>query len=489
MADGESREGGEERREQLTDEQRRSQPEGGEPGATEQAPGPDVATRGAADVDRTGEAKPPPTGKRGAGKFSAALTFLSPAILVLGVLIIYPTIYTAWRSLYDSAGDTFVGLEQYGRMFNDPTTLTAIKNNFVWVLVAPLLVTAFGLVFAVLIDRIKMQTAYKTMLFMPMAISFLAVGIIFRLVYQSDADIGVANAIVTTVKGWFTDVGAYPGAFPSGDQARLQQQDGGGFITGDPIGTGSSAALGLVGIQADARPSEDAAQQATVPEDTPDDAIAGAVFFDFGGEGNQNAEIDQGEVGLPGIPVQAISNGEVVASATTGEDGSFVIEGLESGQQYQLALAPAAFQEAAAGIEWLGDQNWLWVSAATWSIILAFVWMWAGFAMVILSAGLASIPREVMESARVDGASEWQVFRRITAPLLAPVILVVIVTLMINVLKIFDLVLIMAPGSVQDDATVLALRMWRVSFGGASSRRCCSTFAGSRRRRADVARC
>jgi alpha-glucoside transport system permease protein len=101
------------------------------------------------------------------------------------------------------------------------------------------------------------------------------------------------------------------------------------------------------------------------------------------------------------------------------------------------------------------------------AVIGAYVWIWAGFAMVVIAAGLAAIPREVLEAARVDGASEWQVFRRVTVPLLAPVLLVVLVTLVINVLKVFDLVLIIPPGSVQDDANVLALEMWRVSFGGA----------------------
>jgi alpha-glucoside transport system permease protein len=94
------------------------------------------------------------------------------------------------------------------------------------------------------------------------------------------------------------------------------------------------------------------------------------------------------------------------------------------------------------------------------------VWMWAGFALVLIAAGLAAISREALEAARVDGATEWQVFRRVTIPLLAPVLVVVLVTLTINVLKVFDLVFVLAPDSVQDDANVLALEMWRVSFGG-----------------------
>ncbi|MFB9461155.1 carbohydrate ABC transporter permease, partial [Streptomyces antimycoticus] len=87
------------------------------------------------------------------------------------------------------------------------------------------------------------------------------------------------------------------------------------------------------------------------------------------------------------------------------------------------------------------------------------------FAMVLIAAGLAGVPRELMEAARMDGATEWQVFRRITVPMLAPVLSVVVVTLMINVMKIFDLVYIIAPGPSQDDANVLALQLFQSSFG------------------------
>jgi len=98
--------------------------------------------------------------------------------------------------------------------------------------------------------------------------------------------------------------------------------------------------------------------------------------------------------------------------------------------------------------------------------MIAYIWVWAGFAMVVIAAGLAAIPRDTLEAARTDGASEWQVFRRITVPLLAPVLTVVFVTMLINVLKIFDIVIAVAPGSVQDDANVIALAMWRTAFSG-----------------------
>ena len=86
--------------------------------------------------------------------------------------------------------------------------------------------------------------------------------------------------------------------------------------------------------------------------------------------------------------------------------------------------------------------------------------------MVVIGAGLAAIPREVLEAARTDGATEWQVFRRITVPMLAPVLCVVFITMLINVLKVFDIVISIAPGSTQSDAAVIAVQMWRQSFGG-----------------------
>jgi alpha-glucoside transport system permease protein len=100
------------------------------------------------------------------------------------------------------------------------------------------------------------------------------------------------------------------------------------------------------------------------------------------------------------------------------------------------------------------------------SMIVAYLWMWAGFSMVVIAAGLAALNRELLEAARVDGATEWQVFRRITVPLLSPVLVVVLVTMIINVLKLFDVIINMAPGSSQGDASTLALEMYNDGFTG-----------------------
>ena len=121
-------------------------------------------------------------------------------------------------------------------------------------------------------------------------------------------------------------------------------------------------------------------------------------------------------------------------------------------------MSSATFAAPFEGIDWLGP------SLITPALIIAYLWTAAGFAMVIIGAGLAAIPRDVLEAARTDGGSEWQVFRRVTIPLLAPVLSVVFITQIIGVLKVFDIVLAIAPGSTRNDATVLAFEMWRKSF-------------------------
>ncbi len=96
------------------------------------------------------------------------------------------------------------------------------------------------------------------------------------------------------------------------------------------------------------------------------------------------------------------------------------------------------------------------------ALIVVGVWMWTGLAMVIISAGLNCIPREVIEAARVDGASEWQIFRRILFPILSPTIAVVATTLVIQALKKFDIVWVMTAGNYGTD--VVATLMYKEMF-------------------------
>lgn len=395
------------------------------------------------------------SGRRMQGReLAIGLLFLVPALILLGVFLVYPVFFTVGRSLFSKGGD-FVGIENYQKMVDSSSTRTAIKNNVIWVLVAPILAASIGLVFAVLTERIKLGAAFKLLIFMPMAVSFLASGVIFRLVYDDSPDIGVLNAAGRVVVDTFREPGLYPKARPVDESFEPKDE---GYTSTDTVEAGSPVMIGVVGIP----PKElgDDVADARAPP-TVDGAVTGIVWLDFApGGGGERGEIDPGEVALPGMEVELVdADGSVVGRSTTDDDGVFQIDDVDGAVSPRLAASN--FRTPWPGKTWLG------ASLVTPAIIGAFLWIWTGFAMMLIAAGLAAIPRETMEAARVDGANEWQVFRRVTVPLLAPVLLVVIVTLMINVLKIFDLVLVIPPQSTQAQANVIALELWRVAFGGA----------------------
>jgi alpha-glucoside transport system permease protein len=301
--------------------------------------------------------------------------------------------------------------------------------------------------------------AFKTVVFMPMAISLFAAGVIWRAaMYQQDPDRGAINAVVASVKDTFSPAGVLSQAQPSSEAIEGSPQ--GGLTLTEAIGPGDSALLGLTGIRGEEVPAD--AAQAVVPEPL-QGGITGVVWRDFKPGGGTPGEVESEEVGLPGVTVELReADGAEIASTTTEADGTFVFEEVEGGE-YRVAIGPDTFAEGFGGVSWLA------ADLITVSMIVAYIWIWAGFAMVVIAAGLAAISREVLEAARTDGATEWQVFRRVTVPLLAPVLTVVFITMLINVLKVFDIVLSVAPGSVQDDGTVIALEMWRESFTAASN--------------------
>jgi alpha-glucoside transport system permease protein len=237
--------------------------------------------------------------------------WLAPALTFLGVFLVYPTIATIVRSFQDRRGNDFVGTENYEWFFSQGDALVALRNNVLWVVLLPLLVVGLGLLVAVLVDRVRYESTVKSIVFLPLAISFVAAAVIWRFMYELDPNIGTLNAVVT---------------------------------------------------------------------------------------------------GLGGDPVA-----------------------------------------------WLIEQPW-----NNLFLIIVGVWLLTGFAMVILSAGLKGISTELLEAARVDGANETQVFRRIVLPLLAPTIAVVATTVIIYALKTFDVVFTMTNGNF--DTNVIALLMYQELF-------------------------
>jgi alpha-glucoside transport system permease protein len=241
--------------------------------------------------------------------------WLLPAVALLVVFLVYPTINTIVLSFMDRFSREFVGFDNYEYVLTTSGTLDAIRNSILWLIFLTLGTLVFGLIIAILVDRVRYESAAKSVIFVPLAISFVAAGIIWLFMYTYRP----------------------PGATQTGT---------------------INAFLGLFGL--------------------------GPV---------------------PWIIEQPINN---------------------------------------------------------FALIGVGVWMWTGFAMVILSAGLKGISVELLEAARVDGANEWQVFRRIILPLLTPTIFVVGTTMVITALKSFDIVYTMTNGNFDTD--VIARRMYAEMF-------------------------
>ncbi|HEX2172027.1 MAG TPA: sugar ABC transporter permease [Dehalococcoidia bacterium] len=243
--------------------------------------------------------------------------WLAPALLLLAVLLVYPTISTVYLSFLNANSTQPVGLDNYVALFTNPALLGALRNNLIWLVVFTGATVTLGLIIAVLTDRVRYEAMAKSIVFLPMAISFVAAGVIWRFMY-------------------------------------------------------------------DYRP--------------------------------------------PGAP--------------------------------QTGTVNAALMAALPGFE---PQAWLINPPGNnLALIVAAVWVWTGFCLVILSAGLKGISTEVIEAARVDGAGEWQIFRRIIIPLLGPTLAVVTTTMIIFALKAFDIVYVMTNGNF--DTEVLANRMYKEMF-------------------------
>jgi alpha-glucoside transport system permease protein len=244
--------------------------------------------------------------------------FVGPALVILGVFLVYPVINTLLISFKDSTGDSFVGLDNFRFVFTDESMLRAIRNTLGWTLIVPVVAVSIGLAFATLADRLRRGEAVaKSLIFMPMAISFAGAAITWRLIYDFR-----------------------------------------------PEGFGSNI-------------------------------------------------------------------------------------GLLNGVWMGLGHAPVA---------WLQQDPW-----NNLLLMVIMVWMQTGFAMVVLSAAIKAIPAEITEAARIDGASEFQVFRRIIVPSIAPTIAVVTTYMVINALKVFDIVFVIG-GAETNKTEVIAERMIRWFF-------------------------
>ncbi|MEQ8677053.1 MAG: sugar ABC transporter permease [Aggregatilineales bacterium] len=248
--------------------------------------------------------------------------FVGPAVIILGIYLVYPAIQTIFLSFFDDNGKEFVGLSNYQWAIENPGFRQSISNNILWLLIVPFFSTGLGLLVAVLADRIRWGPFAKSLIFMPMAISFVGASVIWKFVYDANLasagndipqQIGILNSIIVSLGGSPTD----------------------------------------------------------------------------------------------------------------------------------------------------------WITVSFWNnffLMMILIWIQTGFAMVILGAALRGVPEETLEAARIDGASEVRIFFNIMLPQIMTTILVVITTIIITVLKVFDVVQVMTNG--QWDTQVLANLMYDLMFRG-----------------------
>ncbi len=244
------------------------------------------------------------------------LVFLGPAIAMLLIGLLLPAVRTLVLSFQNDDSTRFIGLTNYTWAFTTDSIREVLLNTLVWIIVAPVLATLLGLTLALLVDRLRRQAVYKSLIFMPMAVSFVGASIIWRFVYEardpSEAQIGLLSQVVIWL-GW---------------------HDPPNWILSHPLNNGL--------------------------------------------------------------------------------------------------------------------------------LMVIMIWVETGFAMVVLSAAIKAIPTEIIEAVRIDGARAGQIFYYVTVPMIRNTLVVVLTTVMITTLKVFDIVRTMTGGNF--GTQVLANEMYSQSF-------------------------
>jgi alpha-glucoside transport system permease protein len=134
------------------------------------------------------------------GELVQSAAFVLPAVALIAVGLLYPAVTSIYQSFFDKTGASFIGLDNYKIIFTDSEQLTVLRNTAAWVILVPLVSTAIGLIYAVLIDRSRFEKFAKALIFLPMAISLVGASIIWKFVYDyrdpSQQQIGIANAVL-----------------------------------------------------------------------------------------------------------------------------------------------------------------------------------------------------------------------------------------------------------------------------------------------------
>lgn len=442
------------------------------------------------------------------------LIYLGPAVFILFMLMVYPSLETIRLSFLDRRGEEFVGFENYDYALTSSRMQEAFRNNLIWLIVFTAGTVTLGLIIATLADRVKYEALAKAIIFMPMAISFVGAGIIWKFVYdlnppgnptQPGSQIGILNAILVSlnpddnlngmIEGLSSEgvsiqqqdvvdaivaaeTEAISAAVAEGDLTQAQADDlldqlpdtARDFLGGklpsieekwQALGRWANISIDTLNVAIADSEVDGQAVCVVVPyacareiEDVEEDAIEAAVD-----EGNlSGARADDMTDDLLTVAVNYVKDGE----RPSGDDWQTVGQWDDIITNTKAINVRAVNQSLDTGFEPI---DWIRKSGINnIALILVGVWIWTGFCMVVLSAGLKAIPKELLEAARVDGANEFQAFLRITVPVLMPTLTVVTTTMIITVLKVFDIVYVMTAGNFGTE--VLANRMYLEMYGG-----------------------
>jgi alpha-glucoside transport system permease protein len=322
--------------------------------------------------------------------FTSKLFYLAVALVVLGILV--GVIAGRRTSQAFEGGPSSLGPVFAGFFVLSCAILASIRgtlfNNVWWVIVVTSLATVFGLAVAVLADRARGENAAKSLIFLPMAISFIGAGIIWRFMYQardpSQKQTGVMNALWVWI--------------------------------GESTTSTTGKAIWLVVLFALA-----------------------VIFLYFVKRG-----IDTKTSTMVGFAAGFLVLDAYLIYRILGPGlgGYIKTDGV-------VTPKPVLFLQE-------GPFNNMW-------LMVVLIWVQTGFAMVILSAAIKAVPTELIEAAKVDGATESQVFWRITLPQIAPTVAVVVTALFVTVMKVFDIVFAMTNGNF--GTQVIANQMWIAAFG------------------------
>jgi alpha-glucoside transport system permease protein len=391
---------------------------------------------------------------------------LLPAAILVGGLVAAPLLTTVAASVRVRGARSGVGVNNYIAVLTDAQARHAIANSLRWLLLVAPLVCLVGFVLGqVGRNSYRSRALLIGVIAAPVAVSGLVSGMAFRLMSDPQPDRGVLTAVLSTAQHWLGRAPVLPGAGPAGPAVASAAGSAAGspagsvvevdnasgdLVTADPLGAGQAAVLALTGV-----PTPAASPFTGTLPPLGAGEVVGAVTVD-------------GRL-APGVPVviRGVGGSDFTTSGRTGADGTVRFDvSQQSPAQYQLRIPAWAIARPSA-TTLLGPGSIGWVLGS------AFAWSWAGFAVVVFRAGLAGIPRDLLRMARAYGAGRLRRAVSVYLPALVPVVSVVLLTLLVAAARVFELVLVGAPGSVQADADVVGVHWWRfqglLGAGGAAA--------------------